>query len=269
MESDDRMQCPYDKNHLIRPSRFPYHLVKCRENNRAAAKELATCPYNARHRVPKQELDLHMASCEYRVAMEPLTADFSNMVAEKSTWQCPPCEEVWETDEDPVSKPKPFILNEFAPAQPYNRSEEHGYLPYTELSSDRRPKVQLSNSVKQVKQNQPEPEPFTSSNCNYNPRSNEPANPKQHTMNGYKPVTINANPWCRQAGGSRGAAAPKWGANSSDEWPRNKEFPTQKTQLVNGYKPVAANANPWCRQPGGSSAAPEQLGVDSLEEWPR
>ncbi|OCT95855.1 hypothetical protein XELAEV_18013545mg [Xenopus laevis] len=268
MEFDELMQCPYDKNHMIRPSRFPYHLVKCRENNRAAAKILATCPYNARHRVPKQELDLHMASCEYRVTMEPISAAFSHQKVETSTWQSPPCEEVWETDEDPVSRPKPFILNDFTPSQPFNMSEGDGNMPYTGISSNYRPEVQPMNSVMQVKQNQPEPEPFTTSERNYDPRSKEPPNPKQPAVNGYKPATTNTNPWCRQTGGSRGAAPPKLGAKSSDEGPRNKEFPTPKANLMNEYVPVAANANPWCRQPGGSSAASEPLGVDSFDEWP-
>ncbi|XP_077694531.1 uncharacterized protein LOC144277536 isoform X2 [Eretmochelys imbricata] len=67
MDPERLIPCPYDKNHQIRASRFPYHLVKCKENNKKRAKELATCPYNARHRVPKQELQLHISTCTDRV----------------------------------------------------------------------------------------------------------------------------------------------------------------------------------------------------------
>uniref|UniRef100_A0A452J341 CHHC U11-48K-type domain-containing protein n=1 Tax=Gopherus agassizii TaxID=38772 RepID=A0A452J341_9SAUR len=63
MDPERLIPCPYDKNHQIRASRFPYHLVKCGENNKKRAKELATCPYNARHKVPKQELQLHISTC--------------------------------------------------------------------------------------------------------------------------------------------------------------------------------------------------------------
>ncbi|XP_043938136.1 uncharacterized protein LOC122810625 [Protopterus annectens] len=63
MDCDAIMECPYDKNHQVRHSRFPYHLVKCREHHKDKAKELATCPFNARHRVPKRELKYHLESC--------------------------------------------------------------------------------------------------------------------------------------------------------------------------------------------------------------
>ncbi|XP_040278206.1 protein D7-like isoform X1 [Bufo bufo] len=118
MDSDGLLQCPYDKNHLIRPSRFPYHLVKCRENNQAVAKVLATCPFNARHRVPKKELDLHMQSCESKCPLEPLPDDVVIQKAEcVSSWQSPQCEENWEDDS---SASTPFVLNEFGNCQPYS-----------------------------------------------------------------------------------------------------------------------------------------------------
>ncbi|KAG8585376.1 hypothetical protein GDO81_005001 [Engystomops pustulosus] len=119
MDSEGLLQCPYDKNHMIRPSRFPYHLVKCRENNRHVAKVLATCPFNARHRVPKQELELHMQTCESKCPLEPFPDEAVMQKAEHfSSWQSPPCEENW--DEDYSSAPKPFVLNEFGNYQPYS-----------------------------------------------------------------------------------------------------------------------------------------------------
>ncbi|XP_026092359.1 gametocyte-specific factor 1-like isoform X2 [Carassius auratus] len=58
------VQCPYDKNHQIRASRFPFHVLKCRKNHPKLASELKTCPFNARHLFPKHELSHHIANCE-------------------------------------------------------------------------------------------------------------------------------------------------------------------------------------------------------------
>ncbi|XP_056418757.1 protein D7-like isoform X2 [Hyla sarda] len=122
MDSEGLLQCPYDKNHMIRPSRFPYHLVKCRENNKDVAKVLATCPFNARHRVPKKELDLHMQSCESKCPLEPLPDDAVMQKHEQlSSWQGPPCDENWE--EEDSSTCTPFVLNEFGNYQPYSSHE--------------------------------------------------------------------------------------------------------------------------------------------------
>ncbi|KAH0628989.1 hypothetical protein JD844_010693 [Phrynosoma platyrhinos] len=71
MDPETLMQCPYDKNHKIRACRFPYHLVKCRQNNQSVAKQLVTCPYNARHRIPKEQFNLHIETCEHKVSIEP------------------------------------------------------------------------------------------------------------------------------------------------------------------------------------------------------
>ncbi|XP_069826352.1 gametocyte-specific factor 1-like isoform X2 [Dendropsophus ebraccatus] len=123
MDSEGLLQCPYDKNHMIRPSRFPYHLVKCRENNKDVAKVLATCPFNARHRVPKKELDLHMQSCESKCPLEPLPDNAFIREPERiSSWQSPPSEENWE-DEDSSFTSSPFVLNEFGNYQPYSTHE--------------------------------------------------------------------------------------------------------------------------------------------------
>uniref|UniRef100_A0A8C5S538 CHHC U11-48K-type domain-containing protein n=1 Tax=Laticauda laticaudata TaxID=8630 RepID=A0A8C5S538_LATLA len=70
MDPERLVQCPYDKNHQIRASRFPYHLVKCKENNGKIARKLATCPYNARHRIPKEEFNSHLENCENKIALD-------------------------------------------------------------------------------------------------------------------------------------------------------------------------------------------------------
>uniref|UniRef100_A0A8B9HK92 Zgc:56699 n=1 Tax=Astyanax mexicanus TaxID=7994 RepID=A0A8B9HK92_ASTMX len=61
------LQCPYDKNHQIRASRFPYHILKCRKNHPKLAEELKTCPFNAKHLMPKHELSQHIENCEDRL----------------------------------------------------------------------------------------------------------------------------------------------------------------------------------------------------------
>ncbi|XP_042558240.1 gametocyte-specific factor 1-like [Dipodomys spectabilis] len=64
------LQCPYDKNHKIRSCRFPYHLVKCKENHPDIAARLATCPFNARHLVPRDQLTEHIATCMDKTSLE-------------------------------------------------------------------------------------------------------------------------------------------------------------------------------------------------------
>ncbi|XP_073175041.1 gametocyte-specific factor 1-like isoform X2 [Lepidochelys kempii] len=115
MDPERLIPCPYDKNHQIRASRFPYHLVKCKENNKKRAKELATCPYNARHRVPKQELQLHISTCTDR-APELFSETSTNFCPKKEqkevprSWQCPPCLEDWEAEADESAATSPFVI---------------------------------------------------------------------------------------------------------------------------------------------------------------
>ncbi|XP_032637078.1 gametocyte-specific factor 1-like isoform X1 [Chelonoidis abingdonii] len=116
MDPERLIPCPYDKNHQIRASRFPYHLVKCGENNKKRAKELATCPYNARHRVPKRELQLHISTCTDNRESELFSGTsmtFSPKQELKETprsWQCPPCQEDWEADANESAATSPFVL---------------------------------------------------------------------------------------------------------------------------------------------------------------
>ncbi|XP_063035362.1 gametocyte-specific factor 1 [Melospiza melodia melodia] len=70
MDPDAVVQCPYDRNHQVRESRLPYHLVRCQQNNPQVSRTLATCPFNARHRVPRALLRAHVASCPDKLPLE-------------------------------------------------------------------------------------------------------------------------------------------------------------------------------------------------------
>ncbi|XP_066566484.1 gametocyte-specific factor 1 isoform X2 [Amia ocellicauda] len=106
------LQCPYDKNHLIRACRFPYHLIKCSKNHPKLASELKTCPFNARHLMPKNELSHHMTNCADRCNIQSDKAGSAEVPCKwqvpLSTWQCPNNEEDWDKDADDVP-PQPFI----------------------------------------------------------------------------------------------------------------------------------------------------------------
>uniref|UniRef100_A0A8C3PDZ2 CHHC U11-48K-type domain-containing protein n=1 Tax=Chrysemys picta bellii TaxID=8478 RepID=A0A8C3PDZ2_CHRPI len=106
MDPERLIPCPYDKNHQIRASRFPYHLVKCGENNKQRAKELlATCPFNARHQVPRAEISHHISSCDDKSCIEQdIVSQSNNCHREKmstvSMWQPSPCDEDWDKGEE-------------------------------------------------------------------------------------------------------------------------------------------------------------------------
>ena len=40
-DPEDYLECPYDKTHMVRAKRFPYHLMKCRKVR--SKRELQTC----------------------------------------------------------------------------------------------------------------------------------------------------------------------------------------------------------------------------------
>uniref|UniRef100_A0A665THM2 Zgc:56699 n=1 Tax=Echeneis naucrates TaxID=173247 RepID=A0A665THM2_ECHNA len=67
-DQDKILQCPFDKNHKMRASRFPYHLIKCRKNHPKLASELKPCPFNARHLVPGHEMTHHIETCQNRIS---------------------------------------------------------------------------------------------------------------------------------------------------------------------------------------------------------
>ncbi|KAM9856138.1 gametocyte-specific factor 1-like [Aulostomus maculatus] len=113
-DPDKLLQCPFDKNHLIRTCRFPYHLMKCRKNHPKLASELKTCPYNARHLVPKQELTHHTETCEDRVSVDTDhdgdTDGHCRWRVPVSTWENPNSTEDWDREEDETAAP--FVWGE-------------------------------------------------------------------------------------------------------------------------------------------------------------
>lgn len=68
-DSDDLLECPYDKVHLVRAKRFQYHLMKCRNNYKG--REYMTCPFNAKHEMPKPEYRHHIQHCPDKALIEP------------------------------------------------------------------------------------------------------------------------------------------------------------------------------------------------------
>ncbi|XP_070597107.1 gametocyte-specific factor 1-like isoform X2 [Erythrolamprus reginae] len=118
MDPERLIQCPYDKNHQIRASRFPYHLVKCRENNEKIAKRMVTCPYNARHRIPKENFNSHLESCEDKIDLEMFKGAANiNMRFKKETGvECPPPQEDWDADADKYPAPV-FVFGKSYSAQ--------------------------------------------------------------------------------------------------------------------------------------------------------
>eukprot|EP00057_Strongylocentrotus_purpuratus_P033361 XP_791128.1 PREDICTED: uncharacterized protein LOC586246 isoform X1 [Strongylocentrotus purpuratus] len=67
-DPDELIECPYDKVHRIRLSRFPMHLLKCRKNY--VGREMYTCPFNACHLVPAPEARHHIANCPDKGCVE-------------------------------------------------------------------------------------------------------------------------------------------------------------------------------------------------------
>uniref|UniRef100_A0A8C4WQK6 CHHC U11-48K-type domain-containing protein n=1 Tax=Eptatretus burgeri TaxID=7764 RepID=A0A8C4WQK6_EPTBU len=63
IDPDETFPCPYDPHHLVRASRFPYHIVQCRKNNPHIAKRMKACPFNARHIILKTEMERHVMRC--------------------------------------------------------------------------------------------------------------------------------------------------------------------------------------------------------------
>ncbi|XP_069735604.1 gametocyte-specific factor 1 isoform X4 [Phaenicophaeus curvirostris] len=102
MDPQALVQCPYDKNHRVRVSRLPYHLVKCQQNNPDVARTLVTCPFNARHRVPRQQLHSHMAFCPDQL-QPSLSPELGTSLSQRGqepkgpvAQPAPPWEEDWE-----------------------------------------------------------------------------------------------------------------------------------------------------------------------------
>uniref|UniRef100_A0A3Q4BPN4 CHHC U11-48K-type domain-containing protein n=1 Tax=Mola mola TaxID=94237 RepID=A0A3Q4BPN4_MOLML len=97
-DPDKLLQCPFDKTHQIRASRFPYHLIKCRKNHPQLVSQLKTCPFNARHLVPVHELPHHTETCEDRFVLiaDENPSGFSKWQVPASTWEMPKPSEDWD-----------------------------------------------------------------------------------------------------------------------------------------------------------------------------
>ncbi|XP_026188907.1 gametocyte-specific factor 1 [Mastacembelus armatus] len=108
-DPDKLLQCPFDKNHLIRSCRFPYHLIKCRKNHPKLASELQTCPFNARHLVPKDQLKRHTETCEDRISVHPVDGETTEAHCRwqvpLSTWVVPNMSEDWDKEADNAAAP--------------------------------------------------------------------------------------------------------------------------------------------------------------------
>ncbi|XP_075301765.1 gametocyte-specific factor 1 [Opisthocomus hoazin] len=117
MDPGALVPCPYDKSHLIRACRLPYHLVKCQQNNPRVARTLAVCPFNASHRVPQAQLQSHVASCPSKRQLSlshEKDASLGNKMKQPEVpalWQGPPCQEDWEAEVEDMEEPLPFILS--------------------------------------------------------------------------------------------------------------------------------------------------------------
>lgn len=110
-DSEKLMPCPYDSSHQIRPSRFPYHIIKCRKNHPQLASELKMCPFNARHLFRLNDMPRHVATCPDR---KSFCSDRSENAEEQRKWQVPvsnwivpPAIEDWDAEAN--SPVVPFV----------------------------------------------------------------------------------------------------------------------------------------------------------------
>ncbi|XP_019642140.1 PREDICTED: uncharacterized protein LOC109483542 isoform X1 [Branchiostoma belcheri] len=108
VDPNELIICPYDKVHLVRASRMPYHLMKCRRNY--TSNDMRTCPFNARHVVTIGEHRHHILNCPDRKVLEDHASHAQSMddgeegsyfkgctaVPAYNSWEAPPAEEDWE-----------------------------------------------------------------------------------------------------------------------------------------------------------------------------
>lgn len=56
---DDRISCPYNSEHKLRPDRLVWHLIKC-ESKESAKLTTARCPFDTTHILPIEEIIEHV-----------------------------------------------------------------------------------------------------------------------------------------------------------------------------------------------------------------
>ncbi|KAL0273987.1 UNVERIFIED_CONTAM: hypothetical protein PYX00_006533 [Menopon gallinae] len=64
----DFVCCPFEKSHVIRRHRLPYHLQKCKKNHPDV--KLDACSYNFSHLISKTDLVEHLESCPSKCWIE-------------------------------------------------------------------------------------------------------------------------------------------------------------------------------------------------------
>ncbi|XP_068997106.1 gametocyte-specific factor 1 [Embiotoca jacksoni] len=113
-DPDKLVQCPYDKNHQIRNSRYPYHTLKCQKNHPKLASEMKTCPFNARHQMLKNKLAAHIETCPQRQSVNSNDAGNASENCQwhvpVSIWVNPNMTEDWDDEADDAAPP--FVLGE-------------------------------------------------------------------------------------------------------------------------------------------------------------
>jgi len=67
-DRESLVRCPFDDTHLVRHSRYPYHVSKCRRQYRD--EDVAVCPFNAKHVMMLNEFPFHKAKCPNRFSIE-------------------------------------------------------------------------------------------------------------------------------------------------------------------------------------------------------
>jgi len=123
---EDWINCPYNSNHRMPPSRFQWHLVKCPDKKRVG-ENFTACPYNAQHIILKTELENHKRKCsdkaqrdfaetdsaleidrkikEYLASQTPCSADWS--ASSKNSWIPAPSVPVGSATVSQISQFKP------------------------------------------------------------------------------------------------------------------------------------------------------------------
>jgi len=75
---DDWIKCPYNITHVMPPSRFQWHVVKC-PDKKQKGHLFTTCPFNAQHILIKSELENHKMKCPDREQRNFVKEDFSEI----------------------------------------------------------------------------------------------------------------------------------------------------------------------------------------------